>query len=176
VLVGARNVASVYKGFDLFLEAVGGMTKENIRVVLFGNAEEGVLDALGVPTTNLGFLSDAIALRLAYSAADVFVVPSRVDAFGKTLVEAMSCGTPVVCFNATGPKDIVEHRLNGYLAEPFSPVDLAHGIQWVLDQPSETYAEMCRSARMRAELCFDSQVIAKEYLALYHDALRSAET
>jgi len=176
VLVGAQRMASVYKGFDLFLEAVGGMTKENIRVVLFGNAREGILDTLGVPTTNLGFLSDAISLRLAYSAADVFVVPSRVDAFGKTLVEAMACGTPVVCFNATGPKDIVEHRLNGYLAEPFSPMDLAHGIQWVLDQPSETYAELCRSARMRAELCFDSQVIAKQYLALYHDAIRSAET
>lgn len=176
VLVGAQRMASVYKGFDLFLEAVGGMNRENIRVVSFGNARESVLDALDVPTTDLGFLSDAISLRLAYSAADVFVVPSRVDAFGKTLVEAMSCGTPVVCFNATGPKDIVEHRLNGYLAEPFNPVDLAHGIQWVLDQPSETYADLCRSARMRAELRFDSQVIAKEYLALYRDALQSAES
>jgi glycosyltransferase involved in cell wall biosynthesis len=175
VLVGARRMASVPKGFDLFLEAVGSMTKANIHVVLFGNAREGVLDTLGVPTTNLGFLADATSLRLAYSAADVFVLPSRVDAFGKTLAEAMSCGTPVVCFNATGPKDIVEHRLNGYMAEPFSPVDLAHGIQWVLDQPSEKYAELCRSARMRAEVCFDSQVIAKEYLALYRDTLRSTE-
>ncbi|MCH7637128.1 MAG: glycosyltransferase family 4 protein [Proteobacteria bacterium] len=175
VLVGALHVASVYKGFDLFLEALASLAKENIHVVLFGNSGQGVPESLGVPSTSLGFLSDAIALRLAYSAADVFVAPSRVDAFGKTLVEAMSCGTPVVCFNATGPKDIVEHRACGYLAEPFNPLDLAQGIRWVLDQPTETYAELCRNARVRAQQCFDSRVIAKAYLALYRDALRGAE-
>ena len=175
VLVGAQNVASVYKGFDLFLEALESLAKENMHVVLFGKSDGRIPDLPGVPITSLGFLSDAIALRLAYSAADVFVAPSREDAFGKTLVEAMSCGTPVVCFNATGPKDIVEHRISGYLAEPLSPLDLAQGIQWVLDQPTETYAEVCRSARARAQECFDSRVIAKAYLALYRDVLRGAE-
>jgi glycosyltransferase involved in cell wall biosynthesis len=87
----------------------------------------------------------------------------------------MSCGTPVVCFNATGPKDIVEHRACGYLAEPFNPLDLAQGIRWVLEQPTETYAELCRNARVRAQQCFDSRVIAKTYLALYRDILRGAE-
>jgi glycosyltransferase involved in cell wall biosynthesis len=133
------------------------------------------LDSLGVQNTSLGYLSGTEALRTAYSAADVFVAPSRADSFGKTLVEAMSCGTPVVCFNATGPKDIVEHRICGYLAEPFNPLDLAQGIQWVLDQPVETFAELCRNARERAQQCFDSRVIAKAYLALYRDALRGAE-
>jgi glycosyltransferase involved in cell wall biosynthesis len=172
VLIGAHDVVSVYKGFDLFLEAVNGMTNEKIHVVMFGSTNKDVSDLMTIPSTSLGFLSNTDALRLAYSAADVFVAPSRADAFGKTLVEAMSCGTPVVCFDATGPKDIVEHQVSGYLAKPFSPVDLAYGIQWVLGQPSEKYAELCRSARTRAELCFDSQVIAKKYLALYQDILR----
>jgi len=35
------------------------------------------------------------------------------DAFGKTIAEAMGCGTPVVCFDATGPKDIVSHKVDG---------------------------------------------------------------
>ncbi len=143
--------------------------------MLFGNSGQGVPESLGVPSTSLGFLSDAISLRLAYSAADVFVAPSRADAFGKTLVEAMSCGTPVVCFNATGPKDIVEHRISGYLAEPFSSADLAQGIQWVLDQPTEAYAELCRSARVRAQDCFDSRVIARAYLDLYREVLGGAK-
>ena len=172
VLVGALDVASIYKGFDLLLEALGQVLNNNIRIVTFGRSSAAIPESLGVPVTNLGFLSDAIALRLAYSAADVFVAPSRADAFGKTLVEAMSCGTPVVCFNATGPKDIVEHRVNGYMAEPFDPEDLAKGIEWVLGQSAETHAELCRSARTRAQQRFDSMVIAKEYLALYEDALQ----
>ena len=175
VLVGAQDVASVYKGFDLFLQALGNLAKENVQVVLFGNSDGGVPDLPGVPITSLGFLSDASALRQAYSAADVFVAPSRADAFGKTLVEAMACGTPVVCFNATGPRDIVEHRVSGYLAEALSPLDLAQGIQWVLDQPAEIYVELCESARARTEQCFDSRVIAKEYVELYRDVLLGAE-
>jgi glycosyltransferase involved in cell wall biosynthesis len=97
------------------------------------------------------------------------------DAFGKTLVEAMLCGTPVIGFNATGPKDIVEHRVTGYLAEPFSPPDLAQGIQWVLDQPLEAYAKMCRAAHDRAQQRFDSRVIAQQYMDLYREILCDAE-
>ena len=78
----------------------------------------------------MGFLHDTISLRLAYSASDVFVAPSLMDAFGKTLAESMSCGTPAVCFDATGPKDIVDHKLNGYKAFPFDTSDLTAGINW----------------------------------------------
>lgn len=87
----------------------------------------------------------------------------------------MLCGTPVVCFNATGPKDIVEHGVSGYLAEPFSPQDLAQGIRQVLDLAPEAYAEMCRAAEERARKKFDSQVIAQQYVELYREALRGNE-
>ena len=172
VLVGALDVTSTYKGFDLFLEALLQLSESNVRIVTFGNSSAAIPESSGFPVTNLGFLSETIALRRAYSAADVFVAPSRADAFGKTLVEAMSCGTPVVSFNATGPKDIVEHRVSGYLAEPFSPQDLAQGIEWVLEQSAEVHADLCESARARAQRRFDSKVIARDYRALYVDALR----
>jgi glycosyltransferase involved in cell wall biosynthesis len=173
VLAGAQDVASVYKGFDLFLEATKHLPKEDVQVVLC-NVDSGVKESFNVPSTSLGYLSDPLKLRLAYSAADVFVAPSRVDAFGKTIVEAMSCGTPAVCFNATGPKDIVKHKETGYLAEPFNAQDILQGIQWVLNLPSDAYAESCRAARLRAQHLFDSRVIAKAYMALYQDMLKSA--
>jgi glycosyltransferase involved in cell wall biosynthesis len=174
VLAGAQDVASVYKGFDLFLEATKHLPKEDVQVVLFGNVDSGVKESFSVPSTTLGYLSDAVALRLAYSAADVFVAPSRVDAFGKTIVEAMSCGTPAVCFNATGPRDIIKHKESGYLAEPFNAQDLSQGIQWVLNLSPDAYAESCQAARLRAQHLFDSRVIAKAYMALYQDMLKSA--
>ncbi len=174
VLIGAQDVASFYKGFDLFLEALESLRKENVHVVMFGRPMDSDLDSLGVQSTSLGYLCETDALRVAYSAADVFVAPSRMDAFGKTLVEAMSCGTPVVCFDATGPKDIVEHQVTGYRATPFNPQDLAHGIQWVLNLPPDAYQALCRNARERAEQRFDSRVIARQYEALYREVLADA--
>ncbi len=174
VLVGAQDAANFYKGFEFFLEALENLKRDDLQILLFGGSGASVPDSLGIQSTHLGFLPDIDALRRAYSAADVFVAPSRMDAFGKTLVEAMACETPVVCFDATGPRDIVEHGVDGYKAEPFSPTDLARGIRWVLDQSAEAHAAMCKKAREHAEQRFDSRVIARQYETVYHQAL--AET
>ena len=93
------------------------------------------------------------------------------EAFGKTLAEAMACGTPVVCFDATGPKDIVEHKRTGYKAVPFSTKDLAEGIKWVLNLNHEEYQIYCRQARERVLKYFDTRVIAKKYIELYKEML-----
>jgi len=53
------------------------------------------------------------------------------EAFGKMAAESMACGTPVVCFNATGLVDIVEDEINGYAAPPFSSAELANGIRYI---------------------------------------------
>jgi glycosyltransferase involved in cell wall biosynthesis len=175
VLIGAQDIASIYKGFDLFLEALAALREENICIATFGKPGEVVPRSLGFPVTNLGLLSDLLSLRLAYSAADVFVAPSRAEAFGKTLAEAMSCGTPVVCFDATGPRDIVEHKRDGYKAVPFEPSDLARGIRWVLGQTPEAYTQLCRHARERAQRCFDSRVVAQQYAIVYRDLLGQSD-
>ena len=171
VLVGAQDVKSIYKGFDLFLDALSALRGDDLRIVVFGKSGEAVPESFGFPVTSLGLLSDPISLRLAYSAADVFVAPSRAESFGKTLAEALSCATPVVCFDATGPKDIVEHKACGYKAAPFDPEDLARGIRWVLEQPAVAYGELCSNARQRAQSAFDSRIIARQYAALYEDLL-----
>ena len=49
------------------------------------------------------------ALARAYSAADVFVFPSRTDTFGLVILEALACGTPVAAFPVTGPKDVLSN-------------------------------------------------------------------
>jgi len=167
VLVGANNISDFYKGFGLFCEALRYVNTGDLHLLVFGRSEKRVLDELGIEFTELGRLTDTVALRLAYSAADVFVAPSRMDAFGKTLVESMSCGTPVVCFDATGPKDIVQHNITGYKATAFDPVDLATGIRWVLDRSSDGYRELCDASRSKAIEQFDSIVSARQYQNLY---------
>jgi glycosyltransferase involved in cell wall biosynthesis len=51
-----------------------------------------------------------------YAMADVFVFPSKTDTFGIVMIEAMACGTPIAAYPVSGPIDIVEPELNGYLS------------------------------------------------------------
>jgi glycosyltransferase involved in cell wall biosynthesis len=52
-----------------------------------------------------------------YSAADLLVLPSRFDTFGCVVLEALSCGIPVVAYNTKGPKDIIVHGETGFLVK-----------------------------------------------------------
>jgi len=52
-----------------------------------------------------------------YMSLDLFVFPSRFDTFGNVILESFVYGMPVVAYNHKGPKDIIEHDINGYLVE-----------------------------------------------------------
>ncbi len=170
VLAGAQRLDDDFKGFPTFLKALEYLRGKPF-LLFFGNLDQASLSGLEHDHRNLGFLMETVLLRLAYSAADVFVSPSHMEAFGKTLAEAMACGTPVVCFDATGPRDIVDHQVNGFRARPFLPEELAVGIDWVLDH--STPAVLARNAREKAKRHFDSKVVSKIYSEFYNEVLSS---
>jgi glycosyltransferase involved in cell wall biosynthesis len=67
-------------------------------------------------------------LAQAYASADVFVFPSRTETFGLVLLEAMASGVPVAAFPVTGPLDVVNPGVSGYLDE-----DLGRAARAALD-------------------------------------------
>lgn len=61
-----------------------------------------------------------------YVQADVFAFPSRVDTFGIVMIEAISLGTPVAAYPVTGPIDVIESGINGYMNDDLSTaIDLS---------------------------------------------------
>ena len=48
-------------------------------------------------------------------------------------MESMACGTPCVGFEIGGIPEMIDHRVNGYVANYKDAGDLANGIQWVLE-------------------------------------------
>jgi len=117
---------------------------------------------------SVGRLDDE-SLRSYYSAADVMVVPSRMDNLPQTAIESVSCGTPVVAFRIGGLPDIVEDGVNGRLAEPFSPEGLANCIAWVLECP-ERHRRLSESARISSARWEPSR-IAQRYVELFAEML-----
>lgn len=169
ILIGSTNIIDFYKGASIFFKSLETLDKGKYYLCVFGKPDVRAIEGTGFEFKTLGFLHDDIALRIAYSSADVFVAPSIQEAFGKTLVESFACKTPVVCFDATGPASIVDHKKNGYKAKPFDPLDLAAGIEWVVDNPN--YKGIAEAARNSALKKFDSLVNAEKYIELYKDLL-----
>jgi len=135
VLLGAHDPLHARKGFDLFRDALHARADsagcEDFEVVVFG--ARGALPPMAPPARSVGPIERG--LDQWYSAADVFVAPSRMDNLPNTVAEAAWCGTPSVAFRVGGLPDLIDHRRSGYLAEPFDVQDLASGIRWALSQP-----------------------------------------
>ena len=179
ILFGAINsLSDRNKGFELLQKALQNLRSDNhqnLEIVVFGASESKEPIDLGFKIHYLGKIFDCVTLSLMYSAADVMIVPSRQESFGQTAFEAMACGTPVVAFDNTGLKDIVDHEQNGYLARPFDTEDLARGIVWVLDN-REKYQKLSDCARKKAEREFASEIQARRYLSLYTEVLEQSKS
>ncbi|MBP3965723.1 glycosyltransferase family 4 protein [Paenibacillus lignilyticus] len=70
----------------------------------------------GISTCFLGFTAMP-ALQQWYAAADVMLFPSPTETFGNVVLEAMACGTPVICADTGGVVDTVVHEWNGLRCE-----------------------------------------------------------
>ncbi|MDJ0706281.1 MAG: glycosyltransferase family 4 protein [Leptolyngbyaceae cyanobacterium MO_188.B28] len=178
ILFGALSATSdKRKGFHLLMPALQKLSQsgwgENIELAVFGASEpENPID-LGFKTHYLGSFQDDLALALVYSAADVMIVPSLQESFGQTASEALACATPVVAFNATGLKDIVDHQQTGYLVQPYEIEDLARGIAWVLED-KDRHKALTVQAREKAERVFALELQAQRYIALFEEILETA--
>ncbi len=175
ILFGALNALDdARKGSQHLLKAIQYLTAngwgDRIQFVVFGASSSEMLQDSGCPVTNLGSIQDDRYLASLYSVADVMVVPSEQEAFGHTACEALASGTPVVAFDATGPRDIVDHQRNGYLAQPYLANDLARGIAWVLED-SDRLARLRVEARLKAEQSFDGMRQAERYVRLFEEVL-----
>jgi glycosyltransferase involved in cell wall biosynthesis len=132
IAFGAVAIDSPYKGLNFLLEALQILHKQDLKktsVLIFGsNYNKQIADAIPFKTRFMGHLNDDYAMVLMYNSADVLVVPSLADNLPTVVMEAMSCGTPVVGFNVGGIPDLIDHKKNGYLAQYKDAGDIARGI------------------------------------------------
>lgn len=169
ILFGAVTAGSKeYKGFEHLESVLAGVAKmgEKVEAVIFGGSEPLDPPDFGFPTHYTGRLYDAMSLVLLYSAADVFIAPSRQDNLPNTVMEALACGTPCLAFNIGGMPDLIDHRENGYLATPFDTSDMAAGLNWILEDHSRRRA-LSDSAREKVERCFSQRLQVERMLEVY---------
>mgnify|MGYP000616119900 CR=1 FL=1 len=111
-----------------------------------------------------GFVSEA-DLRALYALADVFVLPSREEGFGMTVVEAMAAGTPIVATRVGSVPNVVEPGQHGFVVAPGNIAELADGIERLLEN-TEARNHMGDRARQRAE-AYSWRSITNEFTSIY---------
>ena len=161
LLVGSVKGDDRYKGWIEFVSSMKGLSSD-ILIVTFGKNIS--IPSIRHEVINMGYLADEVSMRLLYSSADVFVAPSIQEAFGKTVAESLACGTPCVAFNNSGPKDIIDHLVNGYLAKLEDDSDLTRGIDYFLNINKKEYTNNCVE-KIRSRM--SSDLIARQYMDYY---------
>ena len=169
LLFGSFNTTDPRKGFAYFAEALTLLKQQykgpEPEILIFGKGQAQDFAHLPYPVRHLGVLRSEDVVAKAYNAADAMVVPSLEDNLPNTIVEALSCGTPVIGFRTGGIPEMIDHTRTGYLAEAGSANELAQGIQWLLTyQAAETLRQ---NARQFAEKHYAEAVVATQYANLY---------
>lgn len=171
--LGYKN--SSLKGKDLFLSSIKSIkyNKKKFAIFIIGDGNDFVEKLEGIKIFKAPRIDNDIEMKKFYNSLDFIVLPSRLESFGQTASEAISCGKPVVCFNTTGLKDIILHRVNGWLSKPFDTNKLAKGIDFFLGLSGAKYKEYSKNCRRIAVEKFSYEIISKQYINLYSKIVNS---
>lgn len=157
------------KGFDLLAEALNFLAHpEDFQLLVFGGEKEQS-QIHNVSIKSIGPIQYGKELANLYRCADVCLVPSRYETFGKTAMESLACGIPVACFDTSGPRDIVDHNVNGYRATCFDVKDFARGIEFLAAHPE--FNQLQKNARDKVIKAYDIRIVAQRYIELYTNCL-----
>ena len=134
--------------FQMAKKTIPGLT----MIIAGTGPAESQLRALLPDAVFLGWV-DHEKLPDIYSSSDMLVLPSQFDTFSCVVLEAISCGLPVIAYETKGPKDIVEDKVSGFLVK--NKEEMVHFVvQYFLDEkPRDAMKQsaLARSASYEAE-------------------------
>ena len=149
------------KGFDYLIKALDKLNSDNIHAIAIGN-NHGNQPFNSTDINYVGQISDGKILSTYYSAADLLITPSLDDNLPNIIVEAHSCGTPVVAFNVGGISEMIRNGENGLMSEKITVDGLSETIENALEK-NWNYKLIAQNA----QFVYLNETCAKEYIKIY---------
>jgi len=161
-----------YKSIDHFIEAVGIIKKSRhieVMVVGDGDAREdliGLANRLNIKITFTGFITEK-EKDCIYSKARVIVQPSIKEGWGLTVVEAQAHGTPVVCADSPGLREVIVNGKTGYLYHYGDREELARKVIELLDDDDKWQAFSQAAKEWAKNFSWDRSAKKLEHILFY---------
>lgn len=151
---------------------------QNLKLVIAGQWDRRYLEAkrlvggsgLNAQVFFVGPVDDA-DLPALYSGAMLFIFPSLYEGFGLPVLEAMACGTPVVCSNTSSLPEVVGEA--GLLFDPLNPDEIAASIQRVLENPGLRVELRQRGLARAAQFTWER--VAEKTMAVYRAIVNTTD-
>lgn len=167
VLLGVSFSWGRRKGLDVFLE-LAKQLDDRYQIVLVG-ADENVEKQLPANVISIRRTENQQQLAEIYTAADLFVNPTREENYPTVNMESLACGTPVLTFRTGGSPEIIDETCGSAV-----DCDDLQGLLEELERIRQTQPYAKEACLKRAE-SFDMYRRFEEYVQLYQECTRSGK-
>ncbi len=176
ILVGIVGRLDEHKGQREALLAIEELKKYSSRIHLLVIGE----DTLNNPGTGLllqklvrerglenmvTFTGYVEQIEKVIASLDILLVPSRAETFGRTIIEGMASGVPVISTRAGGVPDIISDRQTGLLVEPNNAKELAFAIEKLVLNP-ELRHQLQEAALKKARSLYAREVVERQLTSI----------
>ena len=180
--LSAKRVISIgryayEKGNDLLLRAwaIVQNTCDDWVLDVYGMGEREpyrrLMSELGIDESRCHLYGSLEDVKEQYLSSSVLALPSRFEGFGLVIIEAMSCGLPVVSFNCeNGPRNIITDGQDGFLVTPFDVEEYADKLLKLIH--NEDYRQQMGINAYQASRRYAIENIATQWKDLFDELMR----
>ncbi len=166
LIVAKGGTSNPWKGGNYAQEAISAFKGDSRAFFVDLGGDMGHGDSR---SKTISYIASPDALAKYYSAADILLYPSVADNCPLVVLEAMACGLPVVSFQTGGIPELIEHKVNGYVAEYRNADDLKNGIEFLLNLSSPEIEKMKQYCINKIRTNFSVEKMADQYIELYQN-------
>jgi glycosyltransferase involved in cell wall biosynthesis len=170
LVVGVKSSLRQNKGNDIILELTNRffLNSNQVNVITVGEFIN-----LNLHGNHLHFNSRTNdEMQQLYFHVDLCVVPSRFETFSQVSLESILCATPVVAFDLTGPVDIIEDGISGFLVKSFDVYEFYTKVTANLNYKL-MHGDLVVQSALNASDKFSPATVASQYQIIYQKLSRS---
>ncbi len=164
-----------HKGFDILVDAYAIVKQKfpDVKLVIIGDGPERIPLELNCKKEGLNnsilFYGKQEQKEVMQAIADCqfIIVPSRREAFGLTILEAMASGKAVIAADVGGISELVNHGKNGLLVKDNNPESFATEIIFLLEHP-KIAAQFGIEGKQMVSSRYTWEIIGRKYLEIYN--------
>ncbi len=169
---------SFEKGYDLLLKVWSIVEKKlsdwQLDIFAMGDPTPYVkmMDDLSIDKKRCHLNSSVVDVEDEYMKSSILVQPSRTEGFGLVIVEAMSCGLPVVSFDCeNGPRSIITNGEDGFLIPPFDVEMFANSLMRLMsdDDLRKSMGEKGKQNSQR----YDIDIVGQQWKQLFDELMQN---